>query len=596
MAGPVSSPLSSNDQQDQQNLTQIQLPAIGPVHSTPSKKSNMKKRLSRMAFPFSEKDDQPNHLQSFDYDLNGSNISLDNTTFDATEDSSILPIVDQKPTSTNSFALNGSVPSSNVDTNMSATHNIHNKLNRSTSSLANSFTSSLQKLPYKSSNTNLSSTSVPNQTQSQAFPQSTTTLTGLNNTLTQSSGNPKLINFNHNVSTSPNKVNSRYLATNNDHTFTLSKQPHTTLVPPQDQNQKQSHSQSSSINNISDDLALSTTNTNTNLINIPSNVSTKVIHPTTLPQFTSVNNQNNNNNNNNNNLITSNTILAPPTVLAPVYKTNSSSTQGTSQAFYSTNNNSSLMYLNHNNTQPVLQGPAPSISETMSSAATSNIRQQKKGTGLLQNAYRSSHHTKDKNNGSANNNSSNLANTNTSNDQSTDNIDAEILQNDMICIDSKHHFISPKITKQFILLQHLIQLGIKKRMEYLDSENTSLLHDINKYYDELDNVYNQLVIQVTDLDNYIATLNSKKETDVKTLQQHNLFENLNDLTNRIENVKKNMNLKKDMLKMFDLKLNSLFKLKAAYEQRNRDRKHIVFVIFITIFVLFVLRGFVRKFL
>lgn len=581
------------------NQSQVSLPTINPVHSTPSKKKLMKKRLSRIAgFNFSSSDDQPFN------NANNINDNFVDTSKSINSDDYIE----------NSYSTT-SITDPNVTTITSLnSHTNQNKFNVSTSSLANSVAASLHKLPYKSLHPNMSTQSVSNSLSKQE-PPSISRSNSLNH-------NTKSLNLpSSNPSTSPNKANSRYLATNNDHTFQLTKQLQPSSIQPQ--SQKISHSQSSSFNNTLDDssvhmnvgstLTSATTltptilTTGTPIAPTTATVPTRVVSPSVLPQFNSIShshhsnqtpsistlNQTSNINSNNSN----SKLLAPPTVLTPIYKTHSSSTQTSGSQFYNNNNanNSSILYSNHNNHS----GIAPSISDTASTAvntstAASITNTRPKGTGLLQNAYRSSHtnqfhstacNSKSKDGSSTSNNVPTTANSTGTPISASDNI---------ICLDSKQHFISPNISNHFKSLQYQLQLGIKKRMEYLDHQNNDIMNDINKYSDELDNIYNQLKIQISDLDDYIQKLQSKKDGDIKTLQQHGLFENLNDLNMRIETVKSNMNSKKESLKMFDTKLNTLDKLKIKYENRERNKKNIAFIISMILLILFLLKIIIFK--
>lgn len=569
MAGPTASAQHAD-------LTSLSLPSIGPVHSTPSKKSSMRKKLSRIGLPFSSSEEPENEYVD-------SNISIEQPTGNYT------PADDcQMPNSTGASLANPELsspvhsavlPNGMSDTassNAAARNNASfSKFNNSTSSLTNSVATPPHKLPYKTPTANLSSSNVHHPKQQQQQQNSTSLFSRKPESLSNSVNNAKSISFHH--TSSPNKPSSRYLATNNDHTFVISRggnnnQQHPILPAPQTSAQRPSHSQMNSVNYVNDDTVLSSSNssTNNNTSAIP-----KIIPLSHLPQFTPVNQAHHQSQN-------SSAVLAPPTVLTPAYKTHSSSTQGTGQHIYASANNSSIMYSNHNNESN--SQTVPSVSDTNSTAS-----RQKRGTGLLQHAYRSSHQSH-----------SNLANSKNKEGQASANNTINLTVNNngkldgshpdgINCLDSKFHFISPKISNQFKSLQHLIQLGIKKRLEYLDNENSALLSEITNYYDEIENVQKQLSSQVSDLDGFIATLTSRKEVDLKNLQQHGLFENLNDLNARIETVKGNMDLKKESLKMFEIKLNTLAKLKINNENRDRNRKHIAFVSSLILALLFLMK-------
>ena len=570
MAGPTASA-------KQPDLASFSLPAISPIHSTPSKKSSIRKRLPRIGLPFSSSED-PEH----EYLDNGIVIDQPFNNYTPAEDqhtsnSTGASLLNRESASSVHAVALPNMVSDTASSNAAASNNISfSKSNTSTSSLANSVTTPTHKLPYKASSTNLSSTNVPHpkQQQQQQQQNSTAIPSKRSDSLSDPVNSAKSISFHH--TSSPNKPSSRYLATNNDHTFLLTRgnnnnQQHPILPTPQILTQKPSHSQTNSVNYVTDDSVLSSSNSSTNNNNstVP-----KIIPLPYLPQFTPVNQGHHQSQN-------SNAVLVPPTVLTPAYKTHSSSTQGTGQQIYTSANNSSVMYSNHNN---------ESNSQTVPSSDTnSTASRQKRGTGLLQNAYRSSHqshsnlaNSKNKEgSASAHNATNSAANTNGKSDGS--------YADNMNCLDSKHHFISPKVFNQFKSLQHLIQLGIRKRLEYLDDENSALLSEINNYYDEIDNVQKQLSSQVNDLDGFIATLTSRKEVDLKNLQQHGLFENLNDLNTRIETVKGNMDSKKESLKIFEAKLNTLAKLKINNENRNRYRKHITFVSCLILAFLFLVK-------
>jgi hypothetical protein len=575
------------------------LPSIEPVHSYGSKKSSMKKKLSKIALSLSSNDNNNNNNNN-----HTNNIII--TSPDLTANTDIPNDIPQENLM-NDFKLgifnqpqpqlqkNKSI--SSLSSNSNQQYEPHNKFSKSTSNLIN------PKFLHKSSRSDSSSSL--SSTFSQIPPPSSVPISrsgSFNNTLISTVPN-KQNNF---IYSSPNKSHARYLATSNDHTFMLHQNPNSNLnsnsnanansninpntniilQAPNASNGRQSHSASASIN-YSNDFE-------TNL--------SKSIPPSTLPQFISVNNNTHNT-----------TVLAPPTVLVPIYKTTSTSAQSSSQQSMNSistpnsngnSNPNSLLTANLNTTS----NSASLVPSSQANLINDSTRHKR---GLLQTAYRTSHRpsysslqtskSKDKDYFSLDdkdnlqrdesiyttefsNQSKSLINSSqygfpssTNNNKSND--------------DLKIHLISPKIINEFISLQKSIQLGMKKRLEYVDKENGSLIAEINLAYDKMENIYSQLLLQKKDLDTYLENLSNKKDTDIHNLHQDALFENLNDLTTRINTVKENMTLNKDTMKQFDTKLKALDNFKLNTEARNKNIKQSFVMISCALVCFFALKSY-----
>lgn len=454
------------------------------------------------------------------------------------------------------------------------------KLNKSTTSLTNSITSSIHKLPYKSSH-NTNSTlalnnkkSVPHISVNKSNPSSGNTINGTGICAITSNNNSNTNSYNtvpNSYISSPNKSSSRYLATNNDHTFMLTKnQQNGVLQPPQPFVSKPSHSPSHSV---------------------------VVAGDTTSPSKTVQTQQNNGNHHQIDN------TLSAPTMIAPIYKTHSAGTQssnGHSISASTTGNNG--LYPSTNN-QSATFTIASSIDPSIATSNTNSLnpRSAKKGTGLLQTAYRSAHQSHvslNHPNGSKVKNVVSSASTNDSNifgstesnyegstlnksgstDLSNNNSDE-----DVNCIDLNYHIISPKIICKFKLLDSTIRSGINKRIEQIQLENSEMISEIKSKYKELDDIQDKLVSQIKDLDAAIDSMQNQKTEEISNLDQHDLFKNLNDLNVRIDTVKENMEVDKSTLTLFEKQLNTLAELKVIFENRNKLRKKMLTISSIIVF-------------
>lgn len=545
-------------------LNTLELPAIGHASTQNSKRSSMKKRLSRIAISLSSNDVQPPS------DYNSDNLSFPyddsnelNNEYNHNRVTSSLP---DQSSHFSPLSKHNASTSNLTNTTSISNPKFFSKATRSSSSSSSSIKSISPQLP----NPNVLS---PQPT----LPISRTSSFGnFTNPISskQAPNHNSNNNSNHHTYSSPSKINARSLATNNDHTFLLTNNSNYSLQLPTTSHLKQkSHSATPSISN-----------------SIAPETLSRSIPASSLPQFTSINPSNNTvypvfNSNSNPN---TNGVLAPPTVLAPIYKTPSSNSQTTSQQSTTSTSIStnSTSITNNYNTMPI-------------SSASDSIKH-KRGAGLLQSAYKTSHHpshsnlqnnisskTKEKqdylddddkeeyskygsvytsdislNQSRTAINSSQYALSNINNSKSSDNLQS--------INDLKFHLVSPKIINEFHSLQRSIQIGMKKRLEFLDKENGSLIADINTAYDKLNNIQLRLASQVQDLDKYIEELSLKKETDVKNLLQDILFENLNDLTVRIDTVKENMATNKDTIKTFDNRLKTLDKMRSKNEARNKN--------------------------
>lgn len=531
------------------------LPVIAPIHSTPSKKALMKQKLSKIRFPSSSTDEVSATIEYPDRKKDARKMELD---LEDTDE-----CIPAKDPDLSLPAKNHSTFSLHAQSESSSHNPIMHKINKSTSSLSSLIPSSLSGhrdypkppgLDSAGGSTSVSQHIPPSASRSRSNSMAS-------NSLNMHTPMP------HSLYPSPNKQpssfsgssNARYLATNNDHTFLTSNNTINTLQPPSLNNKKQSHSASASISYQPDNEA----------------PLSKSIPSSSLPYFSSIGSP----------FQGPAAVLTPPTVLAPLHKVPSSSVQSTVSAITNSHSSPSHTISNH---------PNSSVAESISTTS-----RQKRGTGLLQNACRTSHqqsHSNLKDKDLAQDDKDGLYNdhsvyTNTVSNQSksaisttsnyyscpSTNIDRsneEIVETTR----SKIHLLSPKIIAEFVSLQNSIRSGMKKRMDYIQKENSNLISELNGAYENLENAEKHLRTQIADLDKYLQNLATKKETDIKNLHQHGLFENLNGLTARIDTVKKNMASDKETIRSFDVKLDLLEKRKMNYEARNKSIKKIFLLI------------------
>jgi hypothetical protein len=374
---------------------------------------------------------------------------------------------------------------------------------------------------------------------------------------------------------SPLKMDPRYLATTNDHAFLLSNKTSSLQPPPL------------ILNSPLPSPSYPTTKTNSHSTSgsIDEHYFAKHNIAPTLPQFSHTRG-------------TTQTVLAPPTVLAPIYKTSSS--QSISQNSYNSTTSNTLQPSSSQLNLTTVESTSNPNSNPTSSTNSQHTRQ-KRGTGLLQSAYRASH-AHSKSNGGGNHDSevpltqngatndkvdasqiaSTATSTSASNITNSTNMNSDLNRNyahesSTRGRDHRYHLISPQIINQFQGLQQSVQLRMKKRIEAMDSENAHLLHEVDAKYEEFEKMENQLQTQLEELNKYIDILSLKKDNEINHIRQDGLFEKLNDLSNRIDTVKAKMDENKSTMQKFESQLDALESHKHTHEARNKNLKQMASV-------------------
>lgn len=458
--------------------------AIDHVYFSPIKKEKQRKKLSKIGFPSTFNDS----------DMSNSNTDLDPIAGTASETSSLH---NHNNKSSSSFNLPKAIDST------------RNKFHISN----NNSSTNLGKLPYKPSR---SSSTVSISTASRS------------NSVSNNQSPQNLLKNNSNAAAyypSPKKASSRFLATNNDHTFLLNNDtaPSKAGIPVSMLPQFNHTHQPSANQNSSHQLS-------------------KV---TSIP-----------------------TVLAPPSVLEPVSKV--------------TSNSSNMESVNSSNTD---------------SGSSASLRKNKKHTNLLLKSVPKSSHNRHQPSSSVGSLADDFEYESTSGSlKSYKNSDSS--EHKLKSIDqdwsaktntasshigsyeienAKIHLISPSIINEFAMLHESIRYGMKKQLENLDQETQSLMLEIDKSYEHLEQLHKEALERGNDLDTFIENMSTSKTTEIESLNPNVMCENLNDLEVRIDQVKQNMTSTKDNLKAFGSKLTVLQEWKANNEVRSKFFRNMLVV-------------------
>lgn len=325
---------------------------------------------------------------------------------------------------------------------------------------------------------------------------------------------------------SPKKVSNRFLATNNDHTFQLNNETSSVKGLPISMLPQFNHTHQPSTNQ-------SSLHQSSKVTNIPS-------------------------------------VMAPPSALEPIAKVNSNSSNvdwsGNSS---NTDGSTTSLKRSRKNTSFLLKAVPKNYKHQPSASIGSFV------TDDTENESTSGSVKSFKNFDSSEPRLRNILSNGTDQGWSAKTNTASSTVGSYEIENPRINVVSPSIINEFEMLHESIRFGMKKQLENLDQETQTLIAQIDKSFQHLDQLYSEALERGNDLDTFIENMSMSKTTEIESLNPNVMCDNLNDLEVRIDQVKKNMTSTKENLKAFGSKLTVLQEWKANNEVRSKLFKNML---------------------